>query len=372
MTLGNIMRIILATGGSGGHIFPALQVAQQLTRMGHEVVFVGKFGVGLGQIESNHYPFVSLSAKGFVRSPLKRCVESIVCMAWAIVESFGALKKLRPNAVCGFGGYASFPVVLSAVLLRYPTVIHEQNVVPGRANKFLSKFVGKIAVTFPETFLYLNPSKTVLTGCPCHAQIKQSTKEQLAVQFQLDPYKVTILVLGGSQGSHRINSEFIKTTRLLQARLDFQVIHLCGKNDYSSLKEQYQETGLRFRLFDFLDDPGAAYQMADVVVSRSGAVTVLEIAKFQVPAILIPYPLAGGHQRQNAKVLCQRGAARMIEETDLTAKALETALIEILTQRPGKEEFRRNVESLVIPDAALRIAREIVSIYSCHCEPQRL
>ncbi len=356
------MRIMLATGGSGGHIFPALQVAEQLTKMGHEVVFVGKFGVGLGQIESNHYPCVSLSAKGFAWSPLKRCVESIVCMVGAIMESFLALKKFRPNAVCGFGGYASFPVILSAALLRYPTMIHEQNVVPGRANSFLSKFVRKIAITFQETSQYLNPSKTVLTGCPCHAQIKSSTKEQLAAQFQLEAYKVTILVLGGSQGSHRINSEFIKTARLLQAHLDFQVIHLCGKNDYSFLKDQYQGTGLRFRLFDFLDDPGAAYQMADVVVSRSGAVTVLEIAKFQVPAILIPYPLAGGHQRENAKVLCQHSATRMIEEKDLTAKALEMAVVELLTQRPSKEEFRRNVESLLIPDAAVRIAREIVCL----------
>lgn len=356
------MRIMLATGGSGGHIFPALQAAEQLNKMGHEVVFVGKFGVGLGQIEANHYPFVLLSAKGLVSRPFRRCLESMVCMLKAIVESFGALKKFRPDAVCGFGGYASFPVVLSALLLRYPTVIHEQNVVPGRANKFLSKFVGKIAVTFQETFLYLNPSKTVLTGCPCHAQIKPSTKEQLCAQFQLDPYKVTMLVLGGSQGSHRINSEFIKTARLLQARLDFQVIHLCGKNDYSFLKEQYQETGIRFRLFDFLDDPGAAYQMADVVVSRSGAVTVLEIAKFQAPAILIPYPLAGGHQRENAKILCRRGAALMIEEKDLTAKTLETALVEILTKRPSKEELKRNMESLVIPDAALRIAQEIVQL----------
>ena len=353
------MRIILATGGSGGHIFPALQVADQLTKMGHEVVFVGKFGVGLGGIEANHYPCVSLSAKGFAWLPLKRCVESIVCMAKAILESFGALKKFRPEAVCGFGGYASFPVVLSAAFLRYPTMIHEQNVVPGRANKFLSKFVRKIAVTFQESDHHFSSAKTVLTGCPCHAQIKSSTKEQLSAQFQLDSYKLTILVLGGSQGSHRINSEFIKTARLLQAHLDFQVIHLCGKNDYSFLKDQYQETGLRFRLFDFLDDPGAAYQMADVVVSRSGAVTVLEIAKFQVPAILIPYPLAGGHQRENAKILCQRKAARMIEEKDLTAKTLEVAIVGILTQRPSKEEFKKNVESLLIPDAAVRIAREI-------------
>lgn len=356
------MRIMLATGGSGGHIFPALQVADQLTRMGHEVVFVGKFGVGLGPIEQNHYPYVLLSAKGLVPRPFRRWVESIVCMVKAIVESLGALKKFRPDAVCGFGGYASFPVVLSAAFLKYPTMIHEQNVVPGRANKFLSKIVWKIAITFQETSGYLHPSKTVLTGCPCHAQIKTSTKEQLCAQFQLDAHKVTILVLGGSQGSHRINSEFIKTARLLQAHLDFQVIHLCGKNDYSFLKEQYQQMRLRFRLFDFLVDPGAAYQMADVVVSRSGAATILEIAKFQVPAILIPYPLAGGHQRANAKILCQRNVARMIEEKDLTVKMLEKNIVELLTQRPGSEEFKKNMEALVIPDAAVRIAREMVQL----------
>ena len=120
--------------------------------------------------------------------------------------------------------------------------------------------------------------------------------------------------------------------------------------------------GLRFSLFDFLDDMAAAYQMADVVISRSGAVSMLEIAAFQAPAILIPYPLAGGHQRENAKVLCRRNAARMIEEKDLTAQTLEKAIVEILTQKPGKEELRKNVESLLIPDAAVRIAREIVQL----------
>lgn len=356
------MRILLATGGSGGHIFPALQVAEELSRMGHEVVFVGKFGVGLKQIEHKRYPSIFLSAKGLACWPPQRCIESIVCMAKAILESFRALKEIRPAAVCGFGGYAGFAVVLTAALLRYPTMIHEQNVIPGRANKFLSKFVRKIAITFRETSQYLNSPKTVLTGCPCHAQITPSTKEQLCARFQLDLHKITILVLGGSQGSHRINSEFMKTARLLQSHLDFQVIHLCGKNDYSFLKNQYQETGIRFRLFDFLDDPGTAYQMADMVISRAGAVTVLETVKFRVPAILIPYPFAGGHQRQNAEILCQKNAARMIEEKDLTAKILERNIVELLTQRPSKEELKRNVESLVIADAAHRIAQEIVQL----------
>ena len=168
--------------------------------------------------------------------------------------------------------------------------------------------------------------------------------------------------MGGSQGSHRINTEFLQTIRVLKEQLDFQVIHISGPKDYSELQSQYTGCGVRFCLFEFLEEIAAAYQAADLVIARSGSGTVLEIAKFRLPAVLIPYPHAGGHQKQNAKILGQANVATIIEEKDLTVKTLKNTIIDLCTHRPTREEFRHRVKDLVIADAADRLADEIVML----------
>ncbi len=354
------MKIILATGGSGGHIFPALKVAQELKQLGHDILLVGAFGPSLPKVEQSGFAFRTLSSKGLKCSSLKGFLESCFLMTRALSESSRILKSFEPQRVCGFGGYGAFPVVLMAKVLKYPAMIHEQNVVPGRANRLLAKWSDKIAITFPESSNHFDPAKTVLTGCPCHAQPTPQTPQALRAQQELDPERITILILGGSQGSHCINIEFMKTIPLLKARLKFQVIHISGTKDYEDLRIQYASQGIPFRLFDFFEDMGAAYQMADVVIARAGAVTVLEIARFARPSILIPYPLAGGHQKENAKILCQKGFARLVEENDLSPECLERQIRELLNGH--SQEQGKNLEEIVIPDSSNRLAREIISL----------
>ena len=354
------MKIVMATGGSGGHIFPALNVARELKIQGHEVVWVGVFGVFSARIKDAGFFSVNLSARGISFASWSACCRTLGAMAKAMGESWSALKKIRPDAVAGFGGYGAFPVILAAAGLRYPTLIHEQNVVPGKANRVLSYFVDRIALTFPESRPYFPPHKTAVTGCPCHAREPHSGKEELRREFCLDRNKPTILVLGGSQGSRRINAEFMQTLGLLRREMEFQVIHISGKNDAQDLKNQYREQSVQAALFEFLDDMGKAYGACDVIAARAGASTILEIAKFKLPAVLIPYPFAGGHQKENALLLCRTGQARMIEEKDLTPGSLARNLVELLQQKSG--EKKKQSEELVVPDAAGRIAREIISL----------
>src|SRR3989338_2943573 len=190
------MKFVIATGGGGGHFFPALYVAQELKKAGHQVYFVGAFASTQENIRQAGFPFWNLNAKGLNKKSLKSLLEFSGSMLQSILGSLKILKELKPAAVCGFGSYGSFPVVLSAVLLKYPTIIHEQNVVPGRANRVLFSLVNKVGVSFEVTReRFLKGPKTVLTGCPCHLRNGSLTKKAARDSFGLDTNKTTLLVL---------------------------------------------------------------------------------------------------------------------------------------------------------------------------------
>lgn len=324
------MRIVIATGGSGGHIFPALCVARQLRADHHDVFCLVAGGRILEKIKERGFPLQVLPAKGFSLRSLPLFFQSVLAMVQSLLSSFQFLKKYRPDVVVGFGGYGAFSVVLAAFVLRQPTMIHEQNVVPGRANRVLSKMVDKIAVSFQETRGYFNSKKTVLTGCPCHNHMPAISREEILSRWALSPGKTTLLVLGGSQGSRRLNEEFLRTAQALKGTLDFQVIHIAGKSDYASVKKGYRQVDISCCVFDFLEEIEQVYKVADVAISRAGALSVFELAAFQLPAVLIPYPFAGGHQRENARILAQRQTARIIEENELTADKLKREILSLL------------------------------------------
>jgi len=356
------MKFIIATGGTGGHLFPALKVAEELKRQGHIIVFLGSFERARSQIREYDFPFEDLGAKGFVLALRKEMFTSIIAMIKAVNGALKYLKNFRPDVVLGFGGYGAFPVVLSALLLKYPTLIHEQNVVPGRANALLSKFVKRIAISFGKSIKYFNPQKTVLTGCPCHSPKENINREYVLESFHLKQGPSTILVFGGSQGSQHINQVFLKVIEELKGKLDFQVIHVSGSQDYQEIKGKYNQLGIPFALFKFLDKMEEAYHVADLVISRSGAATVSEIAGFRLPAIFIPYPYAQGHQKENASVLSETNSIRMIEDKDLSVSGLREAILDILKHPPRKNERSEQFREIYFPDAAQRLAKEAVKM----------
>jgi UDP-N-acetylglucosamine--N-acetylmuramyl-(pentapeptide) pyrophosphoryl-undecaprenol N-acetylglucosamine transferase len=356
------MRFIMATGGSGGHLIPALKTADELRRHHHDVRFVGSFPLGRNQIRQAGFDFDEIQAQGLDLTDWRKGVSSLSLFARATAVSVSLLRKYRPDAVAGFGGYGAFPAVLAAVLLRCPSLIHEQNVVPGRANTVLSRFVDKVTVSFPQAARHWGNRMTILTGCPSHGPSTGLDLDEVLRGFPLETGRKTLLVLGGSQGSHRINEAFVQTAAVLKERLFFQVIHICGRRGYQDLRDRYAQMNIPFALFEFFGEMDKAYQAADIVIARAGAVTVTELIRFQRPAILIPYPYAGGHQRANAGVLETAKVARIIEEKGLCVDGLRDAILDMLAHPPSPHRWKESFGEDFARDAARRLAEEIIRL----------
>jgi UDP-N-acetylglucosamine--N-acetylmuramyl-(pentapeptide) pyrophosphoryl-undecaprenol N-acetylglucosamine transferase len=320
------MRIVIATGGTGGHIFPARQAAFILRDRGHDVFFIGSLGLFEEKLKQDGFHALSISSKGLSDKSLIGVFKFSLLMKKAIGQSRKALKNIRPDKVIGFGGYGSFAVVLSAKFLSIPTMIHEQNVLPGKANRLLSKIVDKIAISFPDTKKYFDSKKTVWTGCPCQHKKPFGTKESLLKKFSLYPDRKTILILGGSQGSQKINEVFFEMIAAWDHSVPIQAIHMTGSKDYLTCVTKYKNQSLPVKAIEFISPIEEAYAVADVVIARSGAATVSEVGAFAIPSIFIPYPLAHGHQKYNAQVLEKLGLAQIIEQKDLNSDRLKEAI----------------------------------------------
>ena len=357
------MKVVLATGGTGGHLLPALKLAEELKKDNNEIIFLGSFGKNVEQIKRSGFQIESVQARGLRFISFKDTMGSFFSNMKASFLALKLLKGIKPDVVCGFGGYGAFPVMVTAIFLRIPTLIHEQNVIPGRANAILAKFVRKVAVSFRPSIKHFKEAKTVLTGCPCHHLASKLNKDEVLKRFGLEGNRITILVFGGSQGSHRINEVFLKTAQTLKDHLNFQVIHISGENDYDKLKDGYSKLGIPYALFKYLEEMASAYSVVDLVISRAGAVTVTEIANFQLPAILIPYPYAqGGHQKENALMLSEAKLARVIEEKDLTSTKLQEEIIKQSSWKSKHQEMQKHFEDICVPNPTQRLAFEVFEL----------
>ncbi len=356
------MKIAVATGGTGGHIFPALQTAKVLKERGHEVIFVGSLGLGEEKILSQGFKAFNVKAQGLKNRSLGGVVNFGLVMMRAMSQTKKILKDYAPDKVVGFGGYGSFAAVMGAKQLGLPTMIHEQNVVPGKANRFLARLVKKIAVSFPQTDQYFGKTKTIWTGCPCQQFDGLEKRERIFQKFSLDPHKKTILVLGGSQGSQKLNEVFFEMISSLSKKVNVQAIHMTGKKDFVEYSSKYKDQNLPVMATEFISPVGEAYTIADVVIARSGAATVNELGFFVIPSILIPYPLADGHQRYNAEILSQIGLAKIIEQKDLTSDVLQQEIQSILAMPFHKDSFQDKIRDVFKPDPAKELALAIESL----------
>ncbi len=360
------MNIVIATGGSGGHIIPALRVADELRRHQCSIRFLGAFNLWKKSIEDAGFLYDELRVRGLELYRPHRLAHALFLLMRATWVSLGLLKKYNVDAVAGFGGYGAFPVVLAGICSGRPTLIHEQNVIPGRANSILSRWVERITISFPQSRKFFNNQrKIIFTGCPSHVPSVAVDHSALLQKFHLEKEKKTIVVLGGSQGSHRINEVFVQTVRELKKKVDIQVIHLCGKSDYGTLKNQYATLAIPFALFDFFDKMEHIYPLADIVIGRAGAVSVTELIHFRRPSILIPYPYAFGHQRYNAQVLTQAGVGRFIEERNFCHEWLLDAIKEMLAKPPGLEQWDQHFNEILGHDASSQLAQAIMGLKRC-------
>lgn len=353
------LKILVATGGSGGHIFPALITAEELKKRGHIVVFAGVLGQNAVKMKTAGFECFEIQAKGFSSRSAGVFLEFLLALVKSFAQSWRILKEVKPDIVVGFGGYGSFALVLAACFQAITTVIQEQNVVPGKANRLLSFFVKKIAVGFQQTKNRFPAHKVIFTGCPLRPLDLNLEKKDVFKEFGFLEQMPVILVLGGSQGSRRLNAEFVKTAEILKEKMRFSVLHVCGPVDADFCRGVYQNLGIAHRVVSFTDEIFKFYTVADLVVSRAGAMTITEIAAFSLRAVLIPYPYAGGHQRDNALVLTKMNTSRLIEEKDLTSAVLAQAIEQMFSLPMRKADVSKNYEGVYCPQAAGTLAYEI-------------
>ncbi|HTK94161.1 MAG TPA: undecaprenyldiphospho-muramoylpentapeptide beta-N-acetylglucosaminyltransferase, partial [Terriglobales bacterium] len=315
------MRAILAGGGTGGHVIPALAIAHELrARYGAEVAFVGtQRGIETRLVPQAGYPLKLIEVGALKNVSLATRLKTLFALPLAIVRSWEILQEFRPDVVIGVGGYASGPAMLAASLSSIPTVAFEPNVVPGLANRAVAPLVTTAVVHFEETGAYFR--RFTVTGVPVRHAF-----------FELPPRAAeappVLLVFGGSQGAAAINRVVIESLAEFAARVPgLHVIHQTGERDYNPAQAAYLHAPLAAEVSPFIDDMPAAFARADLVVCRSGASTVAEITAAGKPAIFVPFPRAADdHQRRNAEALASRGAALLIPEPELTRERLVAAV----------------------------------------------
>lgn len=357
------LRVLVASGASAGHLYPALAFAQSLTCKwpDSDIAFVTSKRAGIENcIPEAGYEifFISICPFGLT---IKKFLQAVYRFAVSFLESFFIIERLRPDIVVGFGSYVSFPVLLEAALFKKPTIIHEQNLSLGLANKALSFFVDKVAVSFKETAV--ESDKSVFTGNPLRKSLIKIDKEKAGRFFNLD-VKFTILTLGGSQGARKINAEFEGAVGLLEKEEDFQFIHITGKKDYSDLKKNYNNCKIKHCVFDFLKEMHLAYSLADLVICRAGATTIAELAYFNKAAILIPYPYARSHQLENAHLLAKEGAAVVIEEKELDYITLSGHISTFMHSDSKRKFIEGNIQKFSNPSADSKLAEAALSLVS--------
>lgn len=360
------MKILVVSGSSGGHIFPALSFLDTLkNRDKHiETLLVLPKKNKLGRLQAGGYNVKYISISNIKLRPNLKNFFALVDFLKAFFESIFLLIFFRPDTVVGFGSLASVPLVLSAWAFRVKTLIHEQNVIPGRANKLLAGFSDRIAVSFPESWRSFKglQRKVVFTGNPLRGQLKKHEKEKSLDFFGLSGNKFTILVTGGSQGSQRINLFFPKALLKIADRNNLQVIHLAGANDAAFLRDKYKELNIKNSILTFLESMEYAYSACDLVISRAGATTIAELILFALPAIIIPYPFAYKHQTANARVLADCGAATVIEDRELESGILADTLSMLFNQPDKLNKMRLAYSGIERPPAGELLVDAVLSL----------
>jgi len=356
------MRCVIAGGGTGGHLFPGMAIAEAFVERekGNEVLFIGtERGIEAKVLPGGKFPLKTIHAKPIQgKSPLEK-VKAVGGIPMAISEACTILKEFQPELVLGVGGYASGPALLAAFLLGMKRAIQEQNVMPGLTNRVLKWFSHRIFVSFEEAKKYFPKKRTILTGNPIRKEFFTTLREGKGEKKNRDRF--TLLVFGGSAGAHRINRAMVEALGDLQAmKSSMKIIHQTGKEDFEFVSEEYQKMGFEALVKPFFEDLPVHYRIADLVVCRSGAGSVAELAVCGKAALLIPYPYAA-HQHQwiNAKKLADLGAAKMILDQELNGKIMAQAILHLHDHPEERAAMEETIQRLARP----RAAEEIVD----HC-----
>ena len=359
------MRLLVAGGGTGGHLYPGIAIAEEVVRRGGgEVLFVGTSrGIETRAVPAAGYALETLQVSGLKRVGLAGTLRSLVRLPLALLRSFLILRRFRPDVVIGVGGYASGPMVLAAALAGYPTAIQEQNSVPGITNRVLGKIVKVVLIAFEDAARFFPARKLERLGNPVRAKIVAAL-EGAGVAPPAE--RLRILVVGGSQGARAVSELVVAAAPLLaESGVEYSLVHQTGAADLERMRERYQALGLgeRVTVTAFIDDMATAYAQADVVVARAGALTLAELAIAGKPAILLPLPTAADdHQSKNAARFAAAGAAVVLDQRQIRPADLAAALGDLGRERGRREAMRAAMRGLARPRAAQEIVDRLEAL----------
>ncbi len=358
------MKVMIAGGGTGGHVYPGIAVAEELheARRDAEIVFVGsRRGLEAQAVPEAGFRIRYIWSRGFPRRAWWRWPVAIVANTVGFLQALWLVLIERPDAVLGAGGYVSAPVSVAGWLLGKPVLIQEQNSIPGLANRMLSMIASEVHLSFVEARSWFRRKDHLkVSGNPVRKHLLNGDRATAIQEFGLVDGKPIVFIFGGSLGAHRINEAALEAMRRLKGRVEVQFILQTGRQDFESVKATVEKEELPARVMPFLRRIHMAYAAADLVVCRSGAMTLAEIAACGTPAILIPYPYAAhNHQVVNASNLVDRGAAAMILDRELSGERLGNEIAHWLSDRQGLSRMSANARTFNRPDAALKIVRSL-------------
>ncbi|RED92446.1 UDP-N-acetylglucosamine-N-acetylmuramylpentapeptide N-acetylglucosamine transferase [Marinoscillum furvescens DSM 4134] len=357
---------MISGGGTGGHIYPAISIAQALQELHQdvEILFVGAKGkMEMKKVPEAGFEIVGLWISGIQRSLSLQNLMFPFKVLSSITRSFGLIRKFKPDVVIGVGGYASGPLLYAASAKKIPTLIQEQNSYAGLTNKWLAGSVNKICVAHGGMEKYFPKDKLVVTGNPVRKTIllEEGKKHEGYGFFGLDPKKKTILIVGGSLGARSVN-EFILSGYQRLADSPYQVIWQTGGYYFNEMKERSGDQAENILIKDFVREMHYAYAVADVVISRAGALSIAELMLTGKPSILVPSPnVAEDHQTVNARALVERDAAILVKDSDGQEQLLDAAFA-LLEDEERKAVLAKNIKNMSRPDAAKDIANEVVKL----------
>lgn len=366
------MKLIIAGGGTGGHLFPGIAVAEEFLSRdpANEVLFVGtERGIEARAVPAAGYPLELISAAGIRgKGPLSQ-IKGTAMMVFGYAQSRKILKSFRPDMVLGVGGYASLPMVLAASGMRIPRFIHEQNAIPGQTNRLLARFASKVFITLEESARYFPSATTLLTGNPLRRQILDVIEKVPTCDNKagIDPESTDefrLFIFGGSQGAHAINAAMIAALPFLQeSKIRLAITHQTGEKDCTEVTAAYRAADVEAKVTAFISDMAAEYTQADLIICRAGATTIAEVAACGKTCLFIPFPHAvDDHQRKNAEALLKKDACFMMLERELTGESLAESIRTLaedpdLVRRTGELAF-----NLARLDAAGIIVDEMMAL----------
>jgi len=351
------MRWVIAGGGTGGHLFPALALAMKIKARDGEVFFIGcGRRVEALVLKETPFPVATISGEGLLGRSLTAKVRALLKLFRGISEAFHIIRRFSAEVVFGTGGYASFPVLVAGRLLGRRLGLHEQNAVAGLSNRLAAHLVHRVFVSFPETERYFPKKKVIHSGNPI--------REELLKEKPREHGGRGLLVLGGSQGARFINRLLVETAEELFAQVsDLYLIHQTGEKDEAWVKEAYRKKGLPVKVYPFIQDMAWAYAQADLVVSRAGATTVAELCALGKPAIYIPFPYAThAHQEKNALSVVRAGGGVMMKESSFNSGEFVHRVVELLNDPEVLKGMAEAARRLFKPAATEIIISEMEAL----------